>query len=292
MNRALSLTLAVAVLIGLGFVVSCVYTVSQTQQVALVEFGAPVGIVTKPGLHIKSPLQKALFFDQRLLNLDAQNEEILTLDRRRVVIDAYARWRIVSPLLFSAQQDSNIAADNLKSLLSSNLREVLGTQNFSAIRSDRRAALMVKVRNRMNGDAKQFGVQVVDVRIRRMDLPADASEAIYQRMKKERDRLAAKYRAEGDQMAQEIKARADRDAMVIKAEAMAKAAAIKGEGDAERISMTAAAFNQDANFYAFWRSMQAYQESLSGSNTTLVLSTKSEFLKYLAEGAGAAGKRK
>jgi len=292
MNRALSLTLAVAVLIALGFVVSCVYTVSQTQQVALVEFGAPVGIVTEPGLHIKSPLQKALFFDRLLLNLDAQNEEILTLDRRRVVVDAYARWRIVSPLLFSAQQDSNIAADNLKSLLSSNLREVLGSQNFSAMLSDRRAALMVKVRDRMNADAKQFGAEVVDVRVRRVDLPSDASDAIYQRMKKERDRLAAKYRAEGDQIAQEIKARADRDATVIKAEATAKAAAVKGEGDAERIRITAAAFNQDANFYAFWRSMQAYQESLSASNTTLILSTKSDFLKYLGEGPGASGKRK
>jgi membrane protease subunit HflC len=290
MNRALSLTLAVAVLIALGFVVSCVYTVSQTQQVALVEFGAPVGIVTEPGLHIKWPLQKALFFDRLLLNLDAQNEEILTLDRRRVVVDAYARWRIVSPLLFSAQQDSNIAVDNLKSLLSSNLREVLGSQNFSAMLSDRRAALMRKVRDRMNGDARQFGVQVVDVRIRRMDLPADASDAIYQRMKKERDRLAAQYRAEGDQIAQEIKARADRDATVIKAEATAKAAAIKGEGDAERIRTTAAAFNQDPNFYAFWRSMQAYQESLSGS--TLILSTKSDFLKYLGDGPGASSKRK
>ena len=290
MNRALSLTLAVAVLIALGFVVSCVYTVSQTQQVALVEFGAPVGIVTEPGLHIKWPLQKALFFDRLLLNLDAQNEEILTLDRRRVVVDAYARWRIVSPLLFSAQQDSNIAVDNLKSLLSSNLREVLGSQNFSAMLSDRRAALMRKVRDRMNGDARQFGVQVVDVRIRRMDLPADASDAIYQRMKKERDRLAAQYRAEGDQAAQEIKARADRDATVIKAEATAKAAAIKGEGDAERIRTTAAAFNQDPNFYAFWRSMQAYQESLSGS--TLILSTKSDFLKYLGDGPGASSKRK
>jgi membrane protease subunit HflC len=207
-----------------------------------------------------------------------------------VVVDAYARWRIVSPLLFSAQQDSNIAVDNLKSLLSSNLREVLGSQNFSAMLSDRRAALMRKVRDRMNGDARQFGVQVVDVRIRRMDLPADASDAIYQRMKKERDRLAAQYRAEGDQIAQEIKARADRDATVIKAEATAKAAAIKGEGDAERIRTTAAAFNQDPNFYAFWRSMQAYQESLSGS--TLILSTKSDFLKYLGDGPGASSKRK
>jgi len=131
MNRALSLTLAVAVLIALGFVVSCVYTVSQTQQVALVEFGAPVGIVTEPGLHLKSPLQRAYFFDRRLLNLDAQHEEILTLDRRRVLVDAYARWRIVNPLLFQAQPDFNIAVDNLKSLLSSNIREVLGAQNFA-----------------------------------------------------------------------------------------------------------------------------------------------------------------
>ena len=292
MSRALSLVIAIGVLMLLGVFISCVYTVSQTQQVLLVQFGAPVGIVNEPGLHIKSPLQRAYFFDRRLLNLDAQSEEIITLDRKRIVVDAYARWRIVNPLLFQAQPDFNIAVDNLRSMLSSNIREVLGSQNFSAMLSERRAPLMRQIRARMNVDAKQFGVVVADVRIRRADLPVENSEAIYQRMKKERERQAAEYRAQGDEIAQRIKARADREAIVIKAEAMSQAAVIRGDGDAQKTKLTASAFNQDPNFYAFWRSMQAYQESLQGSNTTMILSPKSDFLKYLGEGPGAAGKRK
>ena len=292
MSRALSLVIAIGVLMLLGVFISCVYTVSQTQQVLLVQFGAPVGIVNEPGLHIKSPLQRAYFFDRRLLNLDAQSEEIITLDRKRIVVDAYARWRIVNPLLFQAQPDFNIAVDNLRSMLSSNIREVLGSQNFSAMLSERRAQLMRQIRDRMNVDAKQFGVVVADVRIRRADLPVENSEAIYQRMKKERERQAAEYRAQGDEIAQRIKARADREAIVIKAEAMSQAAVIRGDGDAQKTKLTASAFNQDPNFYAFWRSMQAYQESLQGSNTTMILSPKSDFLKYLGEGPGAAGKRK
>lgn len=289
MSRALVLSLAVAILIALGFVVSCVYTVSQTQQVALVEFGAPVGIVTEPGLHLKSPLQQAYYFDRRLLDLETENQEIVTLDRRRVMIDAYARWRIVSPLLFKAQPDSNIAADNLKTLLSSNMREVLGAQNFSVLLSDRRPGLMRQVRNRMNADARQFGVEIADVRIRHIDLPPEDSEAVYQRMKEERERLAARYRAEGDLISKRIKARADREVTLIKAEATAEAAVLKGQGDAEKTRITAPVFGQDPGFYAFWRSMQAYQDSLSGTNTTIVLSPKSDFLKYFGDGAANAG---
>lgn len=292
MNRALSLTLAVAVLIALGFVVSCVYTVSQTQQVALVEFGAPVGIVTEPGLHLKSPLQRAYFFDRRLLNLDAQHEEILTLDRRRVLVDAYARWRIVNPLLFQAQPDFNIAVDNLKSLLSSNIREVLGAQNFASLLSERRSALMAKIRDRVNADARQFGVEIVDVRIRHANLPAEDADAVYQRMKKDLELLAAKYRAEGDEVAQGKRARADRQVTIIKAEAMAQAAILKGEGDAEKTRITAPVFNQDPNFYAFWRSLQAYQDTLGSANTTIILSPKSDFLKYLSDGPGTAARKK
>jgi modulator of FtsH protease HflC len=292
MNRALSLTLAVAVLIALGFVVSCVYTVSQTQQVALVEFGAPVGIVTEPGLHLKSPLQRAYFFDRRLLDLDDQHEEILTLDRRRVLVDVYARWRIVNPLLFQAQPDFNIAVDNLKSLLSSNIREVLGAQTFASLLSERRSALMRKIRDRMNADARQFGVEIVDVRIRRASLPAEDADAVYQRMKKDLELLAAKYRAEGDEVAQGKRARADRQVTIIKAEAIAQAAILKGEGDAQKTKITAPIFSQDPNFYAFWRSMQAYQDTLGSANTTIILSPKSDFLKYFSDGPGAATKRK
>lgn len=292
MNRGLALSFIVAVLIALGFVVTCVYTVSQTQQVALVEFGTPAGIVTEPGLHLKSPLQRAYFFDRRLLNLDAQSEEIITLDRKRIVVDAYARWRIVNPYLFQAQQDYNLQVETLRSMLSSNIREVLGSQNFSAMLSERRSVLMGQIRDRMNADTKQLGVVVFDVRIRRADLPTENSDAIYQRMKKERERQAAQNRAEGDEIAKRIHARADRQVTVIMAEAEAQAAILRGEGDAAKIKMTAAAFNQDPQFYAFWRSMQAYKDSLDSSNTTLILSPKSDFLKYLGDGPGAAGKRK
>lgn len=293
MNRALSLVLAVSVLILLGVLISCVYIVPQTQQVLLVQFGAPVGIVNEPGLHIKSPLQRAFFFDRRLLNLDAQSEEVITLDRKRIVVDAYARWRITDPLLFNqAQPDFDRAVDTLNSILSSNIREVLGSQNFAAMLSEKRAVLMRHIRDRMNADVKPFGIVVADVRIRRADLPPENSDAIYQRMKKERERQAAEYRAKGDEIGQMIRARADREAIVIKAEATSQASVLRGEGDAAKTRITASAFNQDPNFYAFWRSMQAYQEALQSGNTTVILSTKSDFLKYLGDGPGAAGKKK
>jgi membrane protease subunit HflC len=292
MNRVLGLVLAVAVLVGLGFVVTCVYTVSQTQQVALVEFGAPIGIVREPGLHLKSPLQRALFFDRRLLNLDVLNQDILTLDNKHAVLDVYARWRITNPLLFSAQQDSNIAADNLKALVSSNMRDVLGQQNLAVLFSARRPSLMRQIAVRVNRDVHKFGAEIVDVRIRRERLPAEDTDAVYQRMKKELEAQATKNRAEGDRVALEIHAGADREAATIKAQALAEAAAIKGEGDATRIAITAPVFNQDPQFYAFWRSMQAYQDSLGANTTTMVLSPKSEFLKYFGDGPGAAGKKK
>ena len=292
MNRGLVLSLVVAALIALGFGISCVYTVSQTQQVALVEFGKPVGIITGPGLHFKSPLQRANYFDRRLLDLDAQNEDILTLDHRHVVVDAFARWRIVNPFLFQAQPDFNILVDNLKSALVSDLREVLGNQNYAVMLSGRRAALMGQIRSRMNADTKQFGVEIVDVRLRHVGLPGDAADAVYQRMAKELERQAALYRAEGDAVALEKKARADREAADIRAQATAEASLIKGEGDAAKTKLLADAANKDPNFYAFWRSLQAYQETFAGSPATIVLSPKSDFLKYFADGPGVSGGRR
>lgn len=292
MNRGVVLSLVVTALIALGFGISCVYTVSQTQQVALVEFGAPVGIVAEPGLHLKSPLQRAFYFDRRLLNLDAQNEDIITLDRRHVVVDAFARWRIVDPFLFRAQPDFNLQVEALKSALVSNMREVLGGEKYSAIVSERRAKLMRQIRDRMNADTRQFGVEIVDLRLRRIGLPNDGAEAVYQRMTKELERQANKLRAEGDEVALGMRARADRQVTEIRAKAMAEASAIKGEGDAAKARLVSEKANLDPNFYAFWRSMQAYQESLGASNTTIVLSPKSDFLKYLGEGPGASPRRK
>jgi membrane protease subunit HflC len=293
MNRGIGLSIAVGVLVLLGIAVSCFYTVTQTQQVLLVQWGAPVGIVNEPGIHFKSPLQRAYFFDRRLLNLDAQSEEVIALDKKRIVVDAYARWRIVDPLLFYQTQDNlDQALERLEPILSSNIREVLGSQNFVAMLSQRRAVLMHQIRDRMNDDVKRFGITIVDVRIRRADLPPENSTAIYQRMQKERERQAAEYRAQGDEIAQRIKARAEREVTVIKAEAQRQASILRGEGDAEKTHITASAYSQDPSFYAFWRSMQAYQDSLSGSNTTLILSPKSDFFKYLGQGPGDAGKHR
>ncbi len=288
MNRPFGLTVAIAALVLLGFVVSCVYVVAQTQQVQLVSWGAPAGQIYEPGIHVKWPWQRAYFFDRKLLSLDAKSEEVITLDKKRIVVDAYARWRIVDPLLF---YQSQMNAEKLAPFLSSNIRRVLGSQDFSALLSERRAVLMRQIRDNMNGDVKNFGIVIVDVRIRRADLPKENSEAIYQRMKKERERQAAEYRAQGDEIAEGIRARADRQVTVIKAEAQREAAVLRGKGDAEKTRILGASAGQDPNFYAFWRSMQAYQEALPGSNTTLILSPKSDFLKYLGEGPGGSAKK-
>jgi membrane protease subunit HflC len=287
MNRPFGLSIAVGALVLLGIVVSCVYTVAQTQQVLLVELGAPAGMVNDPGIHVKRPWQNAIFFDRKLLNLDAKSEEVIALDKKRIVVDAYARWRIVDPLLFYR---SKMNAEKLAPFLSSNIRRVLGSQDFSALLSERRSVLMRQIRDNMNIDVKGFGIVIADVRIRRADLPKENSEAIYQRMKKERERQAAEFRAQGDEIAQRIKARADREVTVIKAQATGQAAILRGQGDAAKTRITAAAFSQDANFYAFWRSMQAYQEALPGSNTTVILSPKSDFFKYFGESSGGGKK--
>lgn len=289
MNRAFGLSVVVSVLVLFGVAVSCVYTVTQTQQVLLVQWGAPVGIVNQPGIHFKSPLQSANYFDRRLLNLDAPSEEVIALDKKRILVDAFARWRVLDPLQF---YQSNMDEEKLQPILSSNIRRVLGSQNFAEMLSGRRADLMHAIRNNMNRDVKGFGIEVVDVRIRRADLPQENSLAIYQRMKKERERQAAEYRAQGDEIAQRIRARAERERTVIMAEAQRQSSILRGEGDAEKTRITAAAYGQDASFYAFWRSMQAYQDSLQGSNTTVILSPKSDFFKYFGEGPGAAGKAK
>jgi modulator of FtsH protease HflC len=287
MNRTIGVTILVVGLVVLGILFSCVYTVSQTQQVLLVQFGAPVAAVEEPGIHFKSPLQRAYFFDRRLLNLDAKSEEVIALDKKRIVVDAYARWRIVNPLLFYQTQDNfDQAISKLTPILSSNIRRVLGSQDFAAMLSERRAVLMRQIRDNMNEDVKGFGIVVVDVRIRRADLPPENSEAIYQRMKKERERQAAENRAQGDEIAQRIRARAEREVTEIKAEAVREALILKGQGDAEKTRILAGAYGQDPEFFAFYRTMQAYEDSLKGDNTTLILSPKSDFLRYLGSGPG------
>jgi membrane protease subunit HflC len=287
MNR-IGIAAGVIAAVVLIVVLSCVYTIYPTDQVLLTQFGAPRAVITEPGLHFKLPfLQYANFMPRQLLNLEAPSEEVIAEDKKRLVVDAFARWRIVDPLKFyqsvpNANQE--LAETLLAPILSSSIRGVLGSQNFAAMLSQKRGQLMRDIRDNMNEEAKAFGIVVVDVRIRRADLPQANSLAIYQRMQKEREREAAEYRAEGDETAQRVRARAEREKTVLLAEATRESDILRGKGDAEKTRILAEAFGQDPDFFAFWRSMQAYRDALKGDNTTLVLSPNSEFFRYFGTG--------
>jgi len=292
-NRTFGIAAAASALVVIGILFSCVYTVYQTQQALIVQFGAPQAVNGDPGLHFKLPWQQAYFFERRLLNLDAKSEEVIALDKKRIQVDAFARWRIIDPLLFyKTLYNQDQATARLTPILSSNIRRVLGSQNFAAMLSARRSELMHEIRDNMNQDVKDFGIVVADVRIRSADLPPENNVAIYQRMQKERQREAAEFRAEGDETGQRIRARAEREVTVIKAEATREASILRGTGEAEKTRILAEAYSQDPSFFAFYRSMQAYREALPGENTTVVLSPKSDFFKYFGEGPGASGGRK
>lgn len=289
MTRHFAVSLSVLLLVALGVLFSCVFTVTQTQQALIVQFGAPQRIVAEPGLHFKLPYQNVYFFERRLLNLDAKSEEVIAQDKKRILVDAFARWRITDPLLFyQTLVNQDTAETRLTPVLSSNIRRALGSRNFAAMLSADRANLMHQIRDNMNQDVRDFGIRIVDVRIRRADLPPENSHAIYDRMRKERQREANEFRAEGDETAQRVRARAEREVTVIKAEASRESSILRGEGDAEKTRVLGEAYNQDPKFFSFYRAMRAYQDALSGDNTTVVLSPKSDFLRYFGEGAGSA----
>jgi membrane protease subunit HflC len=290
MNR-LSLILAgILIVLALIVTLSSVYIIDPTNQALVLEFGAPKAVVTDQGLHFKMPfVQQVYFFDRRLLIIDAPSEEVIAQDKKRLVVDAFARYRIVDPLKFYQVLTDEVGAQaRLVPILSSNVRRVLGSQNFSVVLSVARAKLMEDIRDNVNQEAGGFGVKVVDVRIRHADLPQANSDAIYQRMKKERQREASEYRAEGDETAQRIRARAEREVTVIKAEATRESEILRGTGDAEKTRVLAEAYGQDPAFFAFYRSMQAYKDALPANNTTVFLSPKSDFFRYF--GSGTEGK--
>jgi membrane protease subunit HflC len=283
-----------AAIVVIVIATTSLFTVQQTQQAIVLQVGEPREVVTTPGLHVKLPwpFQNVLYLDKRVLNLDLPAEEVIAQDRNRLVVDAFARWRITDPLRFyQALTDEDLANVRLTPILGSNVRRVLASQTFAAVLSGERAKLMVDIRNGMNAESKDFGIQVVDVRIRHADLPQQNSDAIYRRMTQERVREANGYRAQGEQISQEIRSKADRDATVIVAEATRQAEITRGEGDAEKNRIYAQAFGQDPDFFAFYRSMNAYQTSLKGDNTTVILSPDSEFFRYFGAGSTAPGRR-
>jgi membrane protease subunit HflC len=290
MNRRTLALAAAALFVVIIVATNTLFTVDQTEQALVLQFGQPRQVVRTPGLHSKWPfLQNVVVFDKRLLDVEPPPEEVIGVDQKRLVVDTYTRYRIVNPLLFYQTIGSEEAARNrLTALVSSSLREVIGRVSLSAILSVQRAAIMHKIRDEVRAEAKSFGIEVVDTRLRRADLPTQNSEAIYARMNSERQQQAALYRAEGAQAAQSIRANADREQTVIIADAQRDAQKVRGAGDAAAIRIYAKAFGQDKNFFAFYRTMQAYRAALSGARTAFVLTPEGSFFRFF-NGLGGSG---
>lgn len=280
--------LFVAVLI-VGY--SALFTVYQTRQALVVRLGEPVRVITEPGLNVKVPfIDTVIPIDKRILDLESPAQEVIASDQKRLVVDAFARYRISDPLKYYQTAGSTDAVNlRLSTLMISALRRVLGESTFIQVVRDQRAQLMGRIREQVDREAAAFGITVVDVRIRRADLPEQNSQAIYQRMQTERQREAAEFRAQGAQKAQEIRSKADRDVTVTIADATSRAEQTRGEGDAERNRIFADAFGQDPDFFNFYRSMQAYETGLRHNDTRMVLKPDSEFFRYFADPSGKPG---
>jgi membrane protease subunit HflC len=265
-----------------------IFTVYQTHQALVIRLGNPVNVYTEPGLHFKWPLiDNVVLIDKRILDLENPAQEVIASDQKRLVVDAFARYRIHDPLRFYQSVGSIEGANSrLSTMLNSGLRRVLGETTFTHVVRDERASLMARIREQLDREAKAFGIEVVDVRIRRADLPEQNSQAVYQRMQTERQREAAEFRAQGSQRAQEIRSRADRDVTVMIAEATSRAEQIRGEGDAERNRIFAEAYNRDRGFFAFYRAMQAYDAGLKANDTRMLLKPDSEFFRFFTDPSG------
>ncbi len=267
--------------------ISATFTVEQTEQALVLRFGEPVegrGLVTDPGLHFKIPLiENVVTRSNQILNLESPNQEVLASDNTRIQVDAFLRYKIADLLKFyQTVQTVDRANSQLGYVLNSAIRRVLGEANLTQIVRDDRAALMEKIRVEVNNQSERLGIDAVDVRIRRADLPQQISEQVYQRMNSERAREAAEYRAKGNEESQTIKAKADRDVVVLLGNATQQADQTRGEGEATRNKIFADAYGKDPDFFAFYRLMDAYNDALKGPNTRLVLSpgTANEFFRF------------
>ncbi len=286
--KLIALLLATAVLLTLAL--SSTFELYQTEQALLLRFGEPVGLISEPGLHFKQPLiESVVTLDNRILDLESPKQEVLASDNQRLEVDAFVRYKIADPLKFYQTVGSVANADNqLASVLSSAVRRVLGEANQTQIVRDDRAGLTAKIRDEVNHEAARFGVSINDARIRRVDLPNQISEKVFDRMRTERAREAAQFRALGQQEAQQIRSSAQRDATVIVADAQQQADSMRGDGDAERSRIFADAYSKDPDFFAFYRSMQAYDTALKGKGARFVVSPNSNFFRYFDHPSGKA----
>lgn len=268
-----------AVLFGIAD--SC-YIVNQTEQAIVFQFRDVIRVVDKPGFHFKLPLvQSVEYFERRVLAVDAPAQEVMLAEQKPIAVDAFARYRIDNPLLYYQRlRGEAIARDRLGSMLNAKIRGVLGKVNLSTLLSEERVKVMENIASSLNEEAKDFGVVIIDVRIRRADLPEKTGDAVFARMRSERAQEAAQIRARGQQEALQTTAGADRQATIIRAEAEGQAEKIKGEGDRKALEIMAEATGKDPRFFAFWRSLLAYRQGLNPDNTTYILDPKSDFFKY------------
>jgi membrane protease subunit HflC len=281
-NRRLLTIVGAALVVAGIFAMSSLFIVEQTEEALVLRFGEVRNVIPDPGLKMKWPfVENVIFYDNRLLDFEPPPEEVIASDQKRLVVDTYTRYRITNPLLFYQTVNSEAAVRNrLSAIVNGSLRRVLGNVTLSALLSHERSAIMRQIRDEVSAQGKSFGIEVVDVRIRRADLPEANSQAIFARMQSEREQQAAQYRAEGAEAAQTVRANAERERTVILAEAQRDAQRVRGDGDAESIRVYAAAFGQDKEFFAFYRSMQAYRDALTGRSTSFVLTPDSGFFRF------------
>ena len=272
------------VLIGI-IIFQSAFVVKEINQAIVLQFGNPKKIIMEAGLKFKLPfIQNVVFIDKRILNLDNAPEEVIAADQKRLIVDAFARFQIIDPLKFYISVgNERVARSRLSTIINSRIRGVLGTQELSTLLSKERAKQMAIIQNDVNEEAKSFGIKIIDVRIKRADLPQANSEAIYKRMQTERQREAKEFRAEGAEIAAKITSTADKDVTVLLANANKQSQIFKGEGDGQRNKIFADAYGKDPEFFGFYRAMQAYETALIGGDTSLILSPDSDFFKFFGK---------
>ena len=276
----------IPVIIVLGVVLfQSAFIVQEINQAIVLQFGNPKRIITDAGLKFKLPfIQNVVYLDKRVLNLDNPPEEVIAADQKRLIVDAFARFQIIDPLKFYITVGNEmVARSRLSTVINSRIRGVLGTQELATLLSKDRAKQMSIIQNDVNEEAKSFGIKIVDVRIKRADLPQANSDAIFKRMQTERQREAKEFRAEGAEIAAKITSTADKDVTVLLANANKQSQILKWEGDGQRNKIFANAFGKDPEFFSFYRAMQAYETALIGGETSLVLSPDSEFFKFFGK---------
>ena len=290
MNLRLAFLAAIViVLVVVGL--SVPFIVYQTEQAIVLQFGDPIRVQDRPGLDVKLPWQSVITYDKRVLDFDLPAARVTAADQKPMIVDAYARFRIADPLLFYKTVGTESAArTRMTPIMAGSVRNIISTVDLADVVSGKREITMQRIREQVNDQTKGFGIAITDVRLRRADLPEENSKAIYARMKSDREREAAQFRADGDRLAAEIKADADRQRIEILAEAQKQAQILRGQGDADSIKIYADAFGKDKDFFAFYRSLEAYRNALAGNDTTFLLSPDGDFFRYFgAAPRGAAG---